>query len=108
MIPSIGRIVHLTLSDEQALGINKRRADARASAIGSTNSGAIVHAGNPAHGGDVYPLLITRLWADEPTEDTCVNGQVFLDGNDSLWVTSAKQGTEPGQWFDPRAAKVTE
>jgi hypothetical protein len=101
MIPSIGRIVHLKLTDAQALSINKRRADARASAIGSTNSGAIVHAGNAAHEGDVYPLLITRVWADEPTEDSGVNGQVFLDGNDSLWVTSAVQGVGPGQWHQP-------
>ena len=30
-----------------------------------------------------------------------VNGQVFLDGNDSLWVTSAKEGTTPGTWCWP-------
>ena len=30
-----------------------------------------------------------------------VNGQAFLDGNDVLWVTSAREGTEPGQWSWP-------
>jgi hypothetical protein len=46
-------------------------------------------------------MLITRLWTDAPDEDSVVQGQVFLDGNDSLWVTSVKQGSEPGQWFEP-------
>lgn len=36
-------------------------------------------------------------WQDEPG----INGQVFLDGNDTLWVTSADEGTEPGQWSWP-------
>ncbi|KKK65507.1 hypothetical protein LCGC14_2973460, partial [marine sediment metagenome] len=27
-----------------------------------------------------------------------VNGQAFLDGNDSLWVTSVQEGYESGQW----------
>lgn len=30
-----------------------------------------------------------------------VNGQVFLDGNDVLWVTSVVQGDKPGQWHEP-------
>ena len=31
-----------------------------------------------------------------------VNGQVFLDGDDSLWVTSIKEGTESGTWEWPK------
>jgi hypothetical protein len=103
MIPSIGRIVHFKITAECAKRINKCRQDAKASEIASTNSGAVVHTGNKASEGDVYPLLITRLWTDEPTEQSAVNGQVFLDGNDSLWVTSAQQGDGIGQWSDPRA-----
>jgi hypothetical protein len=58
----------------------------------------------------VYPLVITRVWSDNPAETTCVNGQVLLDGNDNLWVTSRSQDTvdvdrlepiTPGRWFAP-------
>ncbi len=101
MIPSVGRIVHLRLSDECARSINKRRSDARASIISATNSGAIVHSGNAVKEGEIYPLIITRIWSDEPTELTAVNGQIFLDGNDSFWATSVQQGDGAGQWFEP-------
>ena len=103
MIPSVGRIVHFKITKGCAEQINKRRQDAKASEIAATNSGAIVHTGNVASEGDVFPLLITRLWTDEPVERSAVNGQVFLDGNDSLWVTSAHQGDGVGQWSDPRS-----
>lgn len=52
--------------------------------------------------GDKYPMMITRVWGDpEPgkpssaTPDTQVNGQVFLDGNDTIWVTSVHCADEP-------------
>lgn len=89
MIPSIGRIVHITLSDECASYINTRR-------LTSGN----IH-GNPVSGGEVFPMMITKIWADEPTENTAVQGQIFLDGDDTYWVTSAIQGTDKGQWFEP-------
>lgn len=103
MIPSLGRIVHLRLSAECALQINKRRADARASKVSTQMIGVQVHVGNPVAEGDEFPLLITRVWAgpDKATEHTAVNGQVFLDGNDCLWVTSVVQGDGPGQWHEP-------
>jgi hypothetical protein len=101
MIPSVGRIVHLRLSAECAKSINKRRSDARSSGISAANSGAIVHHGNDAREGDVYPLLITKIWSDKPTDATAVNGQIFLDGNDSFWATSIQQGDGPGKWFEP-------
>jgi hypothetical protein len=103
MIPSVGRIVHLRLSEECAKQINKRRADAQVSGGADRNNGAIVHTGNPVAEGDVYPLLITRVWAEPgaATESTCINGQVFLDGNDTLWASSAQQGDGPGLWFEP-------
>lgn len=136
MIPSIGRIVAYTLTVDDADRINRRRADARASEIAEQHSGAIAHVGNRAEAGDVYPLVITRVWAPpggwtveqrnaidacpEPgwhkthrycaicpwaesppsgaTEATLVNGQVMLDGNDTLWVTSVNQGESKGTW----------
>lgn len=101
MIPSLGRIVHYRLNEYDAVMVNRRRADAQASAIASATTGAVVHAGNATRAGDVFPMMIVRVWADEPTEITCVQGQVFLDGNDTLWVTSRQQGDAEGQWFEP-------
>lgn len=101
MIPSVGRIVHYQMSEHDVTQIEKRRADARASQISGTNSGAQVHVGNPTRSGLVYPLLITRIFDLEPNEESVVNGQVFLDGNDVLWVSSARQGHDDGQWHEP-------
>ena len=85
MIPSLGRIVHLTLRADQAQEINTRR-------------GFSGNVGNRASEGQVFPLIITRIG---DTEQSAVNGQVLLDGNDTLWVTSVVQGDETGQWFEP-------
>jgi hypothetical protein len=85
-VPSIGRIVHYTLSEHDEALINERReaGDAR---------------GNAAERGQVYPLLITRTWGDTP--ESSVNGQVFLDGDDVLWVTSRSVGEGPGRFAWP-------
>ena len=48
---------------------------------------------NEAKEDQILPMVIVGIWSDN-----CVSGQVFLDGNDSLWVTSAQQGNEPGNW----------
>jgi hypothetical protein len=101
MIPSVGRIVHLRLSEQCAVEINRRRVDAQRSEVAATKSGAQVHVGNSASEGDVLPLLICKVWSAEPTEQTAVNGQVFLDGNDVLWATSVAQGDASGQWHEP-------
>lgn len=103
MIPGVGRIVHYRLAEHDVMSINMRRGDALSSRIAHEKSGAMVHHGNPVSIGDVYPLIITRIWG-EPSEESVVNGQVLLDGNDSLWVTSVKQGTADREWTDPRGA----
>lgn len=47
------------------------------------------HIGNAVMAGDIFPMVVTKVW------DTCglgsVNGQVFLDGCDCLWVTDVKE-----------------
>jgi hypothetical protein len=105
MKPSIGRIVHYTLTEQDADQINRRRKDANAHMREHTDAatGVHVHVGNGVQAGDVYPLVITRVWAsaEQVTEHTAVNGQVLLDGNDTLWVTSVSQGTDQRQWFAP-------
>jgi hypothetical protein len=97
--PSIGRIVHYTLSEHDANAINKRRSDASAKLAGGQETGFVVHAGNGVHAGEVYPLVITRIWGSTP--GSAVNGQVVLDGNDSLWVTSVAEGEGPRSWVWP-------
>lgn len=90
-VPSLGRIVHYTLTPANAVNINEiRRVSARN------------YFGNAVYAGDVFPMLITKVWA-HGDPDAYVNGQVFLDGNDCLWVTSVKVGDvlQPGQAFWP-------
>lgn len=55
--------------------------------------------GNPHMVGQVVPLIVVVIWPNEggPLSDG-VNGQLVLDGPDSLWVTSVLEGDEPGQW----------
>lgn len=89
MIPSVGRIVHYRLAEHDLSLINGPQQPGL-----SRNSHSV---------GQVIPFLICNTWSDSPTEDAAVNGQGFVDGNFSIWLTSRHQGTEPGQWSDPRA-----
>lgn len=117
MSPTIGRIVHYRLSAKDAENINRRRDDFKSGRGKSWVAGAQAHVGNFAGEGDVLPLIVTAVW---PTEYASlaylahhepgttydgpegVNGQVLLDGNDSLWVTSAPQhATLTGCWSWP-------
>lgn len=103
IIPTIGRLVHYTLSQADADQINRRRDDAERwrhseRARGVVN-GSQKHIGNRAEAGQVYPMLIVRTWGSTP--ESVVNGQVFLDGNDSLWVTSVGQGEGERRWVVP-------
>jgi len=101
--PSIGRIVHYRLSADDAAQINRRRTTGASIAermkygsepeLKAWPAGAQAHIGNDAQEGHTYPMLITRVWGDAPT--SAVNGQVFLDGNDVLWVTSVAVGEGP-------------
>lgn len=99
MVPSAGRIVAYTLSASDAEQINRRRIDAGGSIArndGASNTGFVLHTGNTAREGDVFPLLITKVF--NPAEGGAVNGQVLLDGNDSLWVTSRVEGEGSSCW----------
>lgn len=79
MIPSQGRTVQYTLSEQDADQINFRRDDMDAPNMG-----------NRVSAGDTYPLVITRVWSQ--VEGGAINGQVLLDGNDIHWVLSVTQG----------------
>ena len=91
MKPSLGRIVLYKLS------VNDLSEIARIRMLGGAARGNV-----PLVGEEV-PLIVTsvkepRLAADLPRR---LNGQVILDGNDSLWVTSVPEGDEPGTWHWP-------
>jgi hypothetical protein len=84
--PTIGRIVHYRLSDEDV---------GRARALPTIQI-------NPVSFGDTYPAIVVRAFG--AASDGEANLQVFLDGQAQLWVTSAKPGTGPGTWsWPPRA-----
>lgn len=88
MKPTIGRIVHYRLSDDDAARIiemgNRPLPDGRSP----------LH--NASRPGDMYPAIIVRVW-----DDGSVNARVFLDGELTLWVTSRHEGDEPGTWSWP-------
>jgi hypothetical protein len=103
-IPTPGSIVLYTLSEQDAEQINRRRRDAAASLASEQNPvGAQLHAGNTAAAGDVYPMVIVRVWMDTP--GGAVNGQVLLD---TLWVTSVNvgEGERHFTWPTPEPASL--
>lgn len=97
MTPTVGRIVQYKLTKYDAEAVNKRRTDAIENGAAHQATGFVAHTGNSVDAGDVYPMLVVRVWSSGGS----VNGQVFLDGNDSLWVTSATEGTSERQWHWP-------
>lgn len=115
MKPTIGRIVLYTLTEDDAKQINRRRTTATAIAERIKNNsaklgdfslaepvpphwplGAQAHIGNDVTAGEVYPMVVTRVWSE-----TTVNGQVLLDGNDCLWASSATEGEGGHTWSWP-------
>jgi hypothetical protein len=104
--PSVGRIVHYTLTEYDAQAINQRREDASAFQRSVTvrpepgergRTGHVLHVGNTAREGDAYPAMIVRTFGE-----TTVNLQVHLDGDDTYWATSRMEGDgSPGTWIWP-------
>ncbi|MDP9185616.1 MAG: hypothetical protein M3O29_08120 [Actinomycetota bacterium] len=102
--PSIGRIVHYKISEQDAVQINKRRADAKnlnaaGVTLASQGLGPQIHIGNGVQAGDVYPAMIVRTWGG--TRGSSVQLQVFLDGNDTFWATSVSEGDGERNWQWP-------
>lgn len=92
--PSLGRIVHYKLGALDATAINRRRehAGAHMEEHRAASSGVQVHVGNDVKAGDVFPMIITKIWDPEAHPTSLVNGQVMLDGNDLYWATSVRCG----------------
>lgn len=86
-VPTVGRIVHYALTEQDVERIR---------------AGRFATAANEVAAGDAFAAVVVRVWSLSP-EPLC-NLQVLLDGPDTLWVTSRKQGAEPGTWaWPPRA-----
>ena len=85
MIPSIGRIVLYRLSAEDVVAIKGNR--------------TVRPTGNAVNEGEIYPAMIVRTWGN--TEGSCCQLQVFLDGADTYWATSRREGQGPATWFVP-------
>jgi len=66
MTPSVGRIVHYMLNENDAEQINRRRTSGQdiSTRIEADKwpLGPHAHIGNQARAGDVYPMLIVRVW----------------------------------------------
>lgn len=128
MEPTVGRIVHYRLTRDNARDANRRKQDGvtHIREHRQRSDGSQIHVGNQHSAGDVVPLLIVRVWEGEYSSDSSVcldypagdselewsfpkshwgvNGQAFLDGNDTLWITSAPEGEFNGAWeWPPRA-----
>lgn len=100
MKPTIGRIVIFKLAPDHTAQINRRRTTrmAIATAIeeGKWPLGSQAHIGDYSQIDEEYPMLIVKVYSSE-----CINGQVFLDGNDVLWVTCVQEGRTAGTWHWP-------
>jgi hypothetical protein len=79
--PSVGRIVHYTLSKGDVTTIDYQipRRDR-----------------NPVAEGQVYPAQIVAVWSP-----SCCNLVVQLDGVAQYWVTSRSEGDQAGTWSWP-------
>jgi len=108
MTPSIGRIVHYCLTEQNAVEIMRRRTTGAdiAARIPSKEwpVGAQAHIGNTVAAGDVFPMVIVKVW--DGAEQSQVNGRVLLDGTDEYWATSVGQVVpdsvdKQGCWFEP-------
>lgn len=87
---TIGQILYYCLTAQDAQGIKDQRENHQ-QLDGPLTSGRKPR-GNPVSEGDEYPLIVTRAWDERSYPPSgAVNGQVLLDGNDSLWVTSVKE-----------------
>lgn len=100
--PWLGANVIYRLTAEEAEEVNRRRCVSENLAAWP---GTQKHVGNPEFGGMERPAIVTAIWNNEYGDGVPgVNLQVFLDGNDTLWVTSKRQGPAAGQWRWPFVA----
>ena len=100
MKPTLGRIVQYVISLADIEAIEAQRA--RMAQLLLISPGQL---GNTYVPGETVPMVIARVWSD-----ACVNGQLILDGQDTLWVTSRnRDDLKPHQsWHFPEIHGVCE
>ena len=99
----LGADVVYTLTKSDADAINRRREDFKVHLHRAPKnvqgldgrSGYQGHVGNHAGEGQECAAKVVRVF--DPGSHTA-NLQVFLDGNDTYWATSATLGTGPGKY----------
>lgn len=102
MRPTIGRIVHYRLNQEDADQINRRRTTGESIAhrihVAIWPLGAQAHIGMEVVSGDIVAAVITAIHSDR-----IINLQALLDGSDTYWATSISFNinSEPGTWDWP-------
>ena len=94
-MPTKGRIVLYTLTTTDAREINEGRPATHPDYKWSGQRPSFVSVGNYAVEGQQFPMVVVAA------NEASVNGRVFLDGTDVLWVRDVKEGTKPGQWQWP-------
>ncbi len=89
-----GQMVLYRLTEAEAQATNRRREHAQQNLekMREERPGFQAHIGTYVETGVSVPMIVTVVWP------SAVNGQAFLDGNDSLWVKTVTEGEEPGQW----------
>lgn len=97
MKPTVGRIVHYTLTETDAREINRRRQDAVDSDVSLMATGLQMHYGMLASAGEVLPMVVTKTREG----DNRICGQVYLNGNDTLfkhWVAMISYNDPDNPW----------
>jgi hypothetical protein len=99
--PTIGRTVLYTLNQHNVTQITKRRKAALRQLSQHGEDGCFqLHLGNDVRAGQQYPMVIVHVWGDGGPNSS-VNGQVQLDGSDTLWVKSISCGEGEGKYQWP-------
>lgn len=87
--PQVGDMLVYYLSADDVAEITRRRTTsekiAKQLAIENWPRGAQAHIGNPVSEGQCFPMVVVRTSSPD-SSPIAVSGQVFLDGNDVLWV----------------------
>lgn len=89
----LGSMQTYTLTDGDAITINKRRADSQRyiHAHRKQATGVIIHVGSRVEGGDQVPAIVTKV------DKKLFNVRCVLDGNDDYWLQNVEKGKGPGK-----------
>jgi hypothetical protein len=111
MALELGKIVIYKLTKEDADQVNRRRITReeiqKQIFLGHWQLGSQAHVGEGVLAGEELPMIVTKVvqtaGVDGPGS-TALSGQVFLNGNDTLYVTGRFEGDAHGTWsFFPRS-----